>query len=53
MKYQYKIIKLDYKGEQETIYKLETEVPYTFHVGEEIWFNENWKYGETFKIKKI
>lgn len=53
MKYQYKIISLGYKGELDTVYKKETDMPLPFSVGDEIWFPENWKKGQRFKIKKI
>jgi len=58
MKYQYKIIGLIGRFyDQKLFYKLETETPYPFNVGDEVRFPENWKEeqggGKTWKIKSI
>lgn len=57
MKYQYKIIGLGYKGEQLFVYKKETDVPYFFSEGDEVWFPENWKEekggGAVWKVKFV
>ena len=58
MKYQYKIIGLVGKMfAQKLFYKFETDYPYTFNVGDEVWFPENWKKeqggGTIWKVKEV
>lgn len=50
MEYQIKIIR---NRPRTTIYKGDFDQPYIPNIGDEIWFPEKWKYGETFYVTSV